>query len=209
MTNHTFMRSIRALIVAGGLFGAAPAAAGQMLILSEGTPIPYQVKLPVDWASAREDGALIVTDGNAAVLITAQFITEGEDEEALPGSEAEARQQLMDMILGSDSVLMGMLTDRFAASAGMDLSDGVREMRTLGGQRAAYLRGRYTADAKAGWNAEADEGWIDAYLTIKDGIAYILVFKVPGDDPAPYAPLFARIQESFVLAVEREFPPMQ
>ncbi len=192
MTKPTFMRSTLALIVASGLFGIAPAAAGQTLILSEGTSVPYQVKLPVDWGSAREDGVLIVGDGTAAVIITAQSLAEGDEEEPLPGSGAEASQQLIDMILSSDSVLMGMLTDQFASGAGMDLSDGVREMRTLGGQRAAYLRGRY--------NTDGEEGWIDAYLAIKDSVVYILAFRVPGDDPAPYASLFARIHESFVLA---------
>ncbi|HST61613.1 MAG TPA: hypothetical protein VLK84_23110 [Longimicrobium sp.] len=195
MTSHTFMRSILALVVAGGLFGTAPAAAGQALILSEGTPIPYQVKLPVDWGSVREDGVLIVGDGTAAVIITAQSLAEGDEEEPLPGSDAAASQQLIDMILSSDSVLMGMLTDQFATGAGMDLSDGVREMRTLGGQRAAYLRGRY--------NTDGEEGWIDAYLAIKNSVVYILAFRVPGDDPAPYAPLFTRIHESFVLANAR------
>ena len=195
MTKHTFMRSILAVAVIGGLFATAPAAAGQALILSEGTPIPYQVKLPVDWGSAKQDGVLIVGDGNAVVLITAQAIVADKEEEPLPGSDAEASQQLMNRILGSDSVMMGMLTDQFATGAGMDLSDGVREMRTLGGQRAAYLRGRY--------EAEGEKGWIDAYLVIKDGIVYLLAFRVPGNDPAPYAPLFTRIHESFVLANER------
>lgn len=69
----------------------------------------------------------------------------------------------------------------------------VREVRTFQGQRAGYISGRFDVEGK--------EGWMEAHITVREGVLYQLWFVVYGEDPAAYQPLFERVRDSLVFAL--------
>jgi hypothetical protein len=186
------LRSTLALALAGGLFATAPAAAAQTLVPLVGEPIPYQLSVPDGWEMEREDDEMLYVMGEEMMLLVAVSDLMAEEENPLPVSEAEARRIFTNMMLESDSLLLGLLDQGFTQGMGGQIMDPTREIRELGGERAGYLRGRIVADG--------EPGWVDVHLTMKDGIMYMLAFVVQGADIERFAPLMARIRESFVLA---------
>jgi hypothetical protein len=77
---------------------------------------------------------------------------------------------------------------------GGELREVVREIRRLGGRRAAYMR------ARIGDNGEG--GWLDVHVTAKDGFVYMLLFMGRGDRRAEHEPLRAHIRDSFAFPAE-------
>jgi hypothetical protein len=193
------MRLSLAATLAIALLGLAPAAPAQTLVSTVGDPIPYRIDLPGDWKITRlsRDApnatihALVAADGaNGSVAISAADLAARADRPA--DVEARMRRWMTESILGSDS-LMYAIMESSIASNGWKVQDAVREIRTLAGQRAAYMRGRF--------EARGMPVSFEMLLTVRDGIYYSIVSIVGmPDDYAAHAPLFARIRESFVLA---------
>jgi hypothetical protein len=147
-------------------------------------------------ASFRKGGlsntqVLTATRGRVMImLITSDLLAEQEN--PLPVSDAEARRMLTDMLLSSDSLLYGMMGQWNVTPSGEPrLRDAIREIRTLGGQKAAYMRGHV---AERGGSGE-----IEMHFTLKDGIMYFLMFAAEGSLGGNET-LFGRIRDSLVLA---------
>lgn len=193
-TATNFPRSILALTITGVLLGFAPAVPAQQFVPVVGTPIAYQVDLPVEWEVTREDEMLMAGDDVGGVMIAAQDALAGDDGRPLPASEARARRIRAERLMNADS-LLAAVAGMFVSDEEMEIRDVTREMRTLGGHQAVFVRG-HAAD-------DEGSGWFQVYLTIKDGVMYMLVCAVQGEDPTSYDQVFARIHESFVLADAR------
>lgn len=187
----------RAVLAAAfaALFGLAPGAAAQPFFPVVGVPIPYEVSLPVDWENVSDDEEMLMLSKDDALIIVAaaDLMAEEGDDDGGPMTDAELkeRRQFTQGLVGSDEMLLGML-DASLMSEGMEREGLVQEIRTLGGRRSAYMRGRVVEDGEA--------GWVEMYVTAKDGIMYMLAFIVQGPDTAPYDELFGRIHQSFALA---------
>lgn len=187
-----------------GLAPAAPAQSSPRLVSTVGNPIAYRIDLPGNWkvsreqqpASFRKGGTgstqvLTATRGRLmVVLVTADLLAEQQN--PLPVSDAEARRIMTDMVMSSDSLLYGMMRQWNVTPSGEPrLRDAVREIRTLGGQKSAYMRGRV---AERGASGE-----IEMHFTLRDGIMYFLSFAAEGGIGGNEA-LFGRIRDSLVLA---------
>jgi hypothetical protein len=198
------MRPSCLLVLACVVLGFAPAARAQTsapvpLTTTVGDPIPYRIDLPGDWKITRlsRDApnatihALVAADGaNGSVAISAADLAERADRPA--DVEARMRRWMTESILGSDSLMYAMMESSIASN-GWKVQDAVREIGTLAGQRAAYMRGRF--------EARGMPVSFEMHLTVRDGIYYSIVSIVGmPDDYAAHAPLFARIRDSFVLA---------
>jgi hypothetical protein len=156
-----------------------------------GSPLPYRIDLPRDWEINRgsETGnygeAYTLTAGNGSLMV---FLTVAD----LVETDDAVKRQTTDRNLRSDSFLRDAMRQTSASwrkSGGV--SELVQEIRTLGGQRAMYIRCRIVQDGKP--------HWLEMYGTVQDGIAYKLVTRAEGDDYAAHEPLFARIRQSLVL----------
>jgi hypothetical protein len=185
-------RSILALLLATVLLGVVPGAAAQALTPLVGDPVPYRVSLPAQAKISGPGDFLIAESGNLAVLIITVDMMEQEGGNRLPISDSEARRAMTNMFMGSDALLLGVL-DAAVRNQSAEVTDVVREIRTLGGQRSGYLRGR--TECSCGHPAI-----IEMHVTVKDGIAYTLMFAAHGEDLEQSEELIARIHESFVLA---------
>lgn len=198
------MRPSFAATLAIALLGLAPAAPAQTLVSTVGDPIPYRIDLPENWkvsreqqpASFRKGGmsnsqVLTATRGRVMVmLVTADLLAEQEN--PLPVSDAEARRMMTDMVMSSDSLLYGMMRQWNVTPSGEPrLRDAVREIRTLGGQKAAYMRGHVAE--------RGESGEIEMHFTLKDGIMYFLMFAAEGG-LGRNETLFERMRDSLVLA---------
>jgi hypothetical protein len=196
------MRLSCLLVLSWVVLGFAPAARAQTsapvpLTTTVGDSIPYRVGLPGDWKITRVSGnvsnarihALVAEDGETrAVTISAADLAARTDRPA-GVSMGQMRRMMTERILGSDSLMYEMLRGS-VASLGWKVQDAVREIRTLAGQRAAYMRGRFE-----------NEGMpvsLEMHLTMRDGIFYTVVAL--SDDHAAHEPLFTRIRDSLVLA---------
>jgi hypothetical protein len=134
---------------------------------------------------------LMVASERLMIIVGATDLMKGE-ENPFPVSQAEARRIMTNMVMGSDSLLFGLLggaADVMRKDA--ELRDVVTEIRTLGGQKSGYLRGRLVGD---------EPGRFEMSITLKDGIMYMLAFAAQGDDFEENEPLFARVRESLVFA---------
>jgi hypothetical protein len=161
-----------------------------------GTPIAYRISLPERWEITREDDVLTARQGPLTVVLGAMDMMK-DVEDPLPVSDGEARRIMTNMIMGSDSLLYAMMREVTQEEEGYRVTGTVRDIRSLAGQRAAYLKGRYEEDGEI--------GWAEAHITIKDGIMYMLMFTLEGGERteaefATHQPLFARIRDSFVPA---------
>jgi hypothetical protein len=193
-----------ALLGAVVLAPAAPAQTSARLVSTVGDPIPYRIDLPGNWkvsreqapgplrkAGARNAHVLTAARGGTMVMVIAMDLL-AEQENPLPVSDAEARRMLTGMLLGSDSLLYGMMDQWNVTPSGEPrLRDAVREIRTLGGQRAAYMRGRI--------NERGAAGELEVHFTVRDGIAYFLMFAAE-NSLGRNETLFGRIRDSLVLA---------
>lgn len=195
------------LSFAAALLGAAialahPASAQRApsLLTTVGTPFPYRIELPRNsvivrggrTVSSREVHSLVARSGDLVVVVQTVDLMEGDARRAPGISDAQMRRIMTDMVLSSDSLLHGVMQ---SASALMDksgeISAPVREIRTLAGQRAAYMSGRVERDGML--------LRFEMHLTVQDGIMYVLMTMSPDKRYASHEPLFARIRESLVL----------
>lgn len=177
------------------LFCLAPGAAAQQLFPVVGLSVAYEVSLPVDWEKIGEEEDMLMLGKDDAVIIVAAadlMAEEGEDDGGpMTDAELKERRRFTQTLVGSDEMLLGMLNAGMA-SDGLQNEGLVQEIRTLGGRRSAYMRGRVVEDGES--------GWVEMYVTARDGIMYMLAFIVQGQDMAAYDELFGRIHQSFVLA---------
>jgi hypothetical protein len=196
------MRLSSLLVLSWVVLGFAPAARAQTsapvpLTTTVGDSIPYRVGLPGDWKVTRLSmnssnfrvHVLVAEGGDTlAVAISATDLAAQVDRPA-GVSLGQMRRMMTERILGSDSLMYGMIRES-VANRGWEVQDEVREIRTLAGQRAAYMRGRS--------ESEGMPVSFEMHVTMRDGIVYAIVAM--SDDHAAREPLFARIRESFVLA---------
>lgn len=191
------LRCTLALTFAASVTGPAPAAA-QTLVLRVGDPIPYRVDLPAVAMVTTRNHVLRAISANFIVEVSAVDMLPQFDRQALPTSDAEARRVLTSTYTDSDSLLFGLLHQNLR-SQNEELVEEAREIRTLGGERSGYLRGRITCTC-------GTELRVETHATVKDGIAYILTFVSPVEAAGLNQPVWARIRDSFVPA---EAPPAQ
>jgi hypothetical protein len=161
-----------------------------------GTTVAYRVGIPTRW-ELREDGEkLMASNGRVMVILGAQDLVTGEKELDLPVSSAEKRRILTTMILGSDSLLLGLM-DRMAETATekprLRCSQLAREVRELAGQHAGYMS--LACESELGESSR-----LDTWFTVKDGVMYILVCAAETKAYAANELLFNRVRESLVLA---------
>lgn len=182
------LRPFLTLAVAAALPAAAPAVAAQNLVTAVGEPFAYRVDLPAGAELVRDGHFLTAETKNVYVLVGSVDMV-AEAERQLPVSEQESRRIMTNVFMGSDSLLLGLL-DEGMRQRNVHLAGIVREIRTLGGQRAGYVRGRIDQSRNA--------PWLEAYVTVKDGIMYMLVFTAvrPGER---FSTLAARVHGSFIL----------
>jgi hypothetical protein len=161
-----------------------------------GNPITYRISLPERWEITREDDVLYARQGPLTVVLGAMDIVRMVKDPP-PASEAEERRIMTNMVMGSDSLLYDLMREATREEEGYRVTGIMHDIRSLAGQRAAYMRGRYEEDGET--------GWAEAHFTMKDGIAYMLMFTLEGSERteaefATYEPLFTRIRDSLVLA---------
>jgi hypothetical protein len=178
-------------VFAAALAGLAPAAAAQDLVPVEGAPIAYRIGVPVGWASSNENGNLTFGHEDAVIIVSATDLV-GLQESPPPVTEESRRRILTQRFMGSDSIMMALMTRVASRAAALEQEGLVKEIRTLGGQRAAYLRDRQVQNGVTRWR--------QAYITVKDAVMYLLVFVVQDSDPDKHKDLFDRVHQSFVLA---------
>lgn len=190
----SFLRSTAAFALACAAAGLAPAAQAQKLAPIVGDPVPYSVSLPEGWTTEEDEEMLYMysDDEDFLIMTAAQDLVAGEEEPMGGMPEADARRFLTTMIMSSDSLLLQMLEMGLMSQGELKMRDVIKEIRTLGGERAAYMAGRV--------EMEGEEGWMQLHVTMKDGIMYILGFVGKASSAAEREPLMARIRESFVLA---------
>lgn len=155
-------RSVLAAALVALPFGLAPAAAAQDLVPVQGAPIAYRVSLPgPGWETSNENGSLTVGREDVMIIVSATDLVSLQQRPQTV-SEAQYRSILTQRFMASDSVMMALMT-RVVANA-RSLEQGlVKEVRTLGGQRAAYIRERQA-------QSNGEPRWHQAYLTVKDGV---------------------------------------
>jgi hypothetical protein len=181
-------RTLLALLLAAALLGLAPSTAAQKLTPTVGHPIAYRVSLP-SGAEINDNGETLTAETeNMIVFVGAVDLVAGQDK-PLPVSDGESRRIMTSLFMGSDSLLFGLIDHSFREHD-VDLTGAVREIRTLGGHRAAYVRGEFQENGEA--------AWMEVHLTVKDGIMYLLIVGGMRDNAS--VALASRIRESFVLA---------
>lgn len=189
-----------ALISAALVFAPAASAQGPSLLTSVGSPYPYRIDLPRDCrldrgsrtVSNREVHSLTAGSRDLVVVVQTVDLMEGGAHRAPGISDPQMRRILTDMVTSSDSLLHGIMQSASALmSKSGEIQDPVREIRTLAGQRAAYMSGRVETDGIL--------LRFEMHLTVQDGIMYVLMTMAPSKRYAAHEPLFARIRDSLVL----------
>lgn len=176
------------------LSGLAPAAAAQPLATIQGSSIGYRVDLPAGWEKSGGDDMLMVGRGDVIISVSATDLV-ALQKTPQPVSVAEQRRIYTQRFMDSDSAMMALMAG-VAERLRLEPDGRMLEVRTLGGQRAAYVRGRPVQNRALGSS--------QAYLTVKDGILYLLSFIALDNNPGRHQDLFDRVHQSFVLA---EAPP--
>ncbi len=192
---RTFRIRTHAVLAAAfaALAGTAQAAAAQDLAPLTGTPVAYQVGMPVPaWELLRNDEEMMQVGTADAVIIASAWdlLAQEQRNPAIP--DHIHRTIVTNQWMDSDSLLMARVAEALSSTGNLQAEGRVEEMRTLGGERAAYMRTQ--------WEREGDTGWAQAYVTVKDGIMYMLVHVVAGADADKYGEIFGRVHQSFVLA---------
>ena len=185
----------RAVLAAAfaALFSVAQGAAAQELTTVTGTPIAYRIGLPVpDWQLQRNDAEMLMVGTTDAVIIASAWDLMANEQRHAALPEDLHRRIVTERFMGSDSTLLAGVAEALANAGTLQPDGQVAEIRTLGGERAGYMR--------AQWVRNGDTGWAHAYMTVKDGIMYALLYVVGGTDADKYKELVDRVQQSFVLA---------
>lgn len=185
---NTLRRS--GILLVAALFGAAPAARAQELVPRTGSVVPYQIGLPAGARITDNGESLMARTEDVLISVTAGDLLAPGDARGGP-AEVEARRALTNRVMGSDSFLVAVIDQNLAAQ-NIRLGDRTTEVRTLGGERAMYAAGRF--------NLEGEPSWMGIYLTVKDGIAYILIIAREGEDEAEFQSFASRVHASFTLA---------
>lgn len=163
-----------------------------------GSPIAYQIGLPRGWEVSRKSGMMFAQSKVAVVIAHARDLLDDTGRE-LP--EAETRRVMTAMMMGSDSTVFGLMRlINSQIGEGRDLRDVTYAMGTLGGERAGLM---------SGWMQMPGAGRMrmEMYLTVRDGIAYVLLFMVQDSRFEAHRPLFTRVRDSFVPAPSPTFSP--
>jgi hypothetical protein len=171
-------RGVLAAALLALLFGVAPGAAAQDLVPVVGAPIAYRVEVPDQgWTRSGDDGMLTVGRNDAMIIVSVMDLATLQQRPASV-SESQYRTTLTQRFMASDSVMMALMTRVVSRAPALEREGLVQEARTLGGQRAAYIRDRQVQNGTTRWR--------QAYLTVKGGIMYMLVFVVQDTDPDKY-----------------------
>jgi hypothetical protein len=178
-----------ALAFAGALFGFASAPTGRKLAVRTGAPIPFRIALPEEAEVVSGPGVLSTRFGEVLVVAAAKDMMQGEEEGHM-ARESLARRVLDGFIMRSDPLLYALLDEELVRRQ-LELPNAVRRIGTLGRQRAACLRSRFSHGGT--------DAWLEMHATVQDGIMYMLTFTVLSGDLAPHEALLARIHESFEL----------
>lgn len=211
------MRLSPALPLLAALLACASGAPAQSspastpLVPHTGSPLAYRIGFPSGWKVEREgvnvsqqaqvqggntvrvrfEGeALIAERGTGYIQLLVSDVVPAQPSD-MPVSWAEKRRIVTNTILSSDSLLFGLLANT-ARGLGTGFRDVVREIRTLGGQRAGYLSGLLVQPGL--------QSRTEIYVTVKDGIVYVMIFAETDSRFAAREPLFARVRDSLVFA---------
>jgi len=207
------MRLPFAAALLGAALVLAPPASAQdapSLLTSVGSPLPYRIDLPRDWEITRRSQTLptgtvhvlAAASGDLSVAVLASDLVEGSQDRPSGAPEAKTRRIVTEMFAKSDSLLLGIMR----ATTGVMKKDArvrdvVQEIRSLGGQRAAYMRARVERDGES--------RTVEMHAAVKDGVMYVLVTTVEGGERAAHEPLFARIRDSLRFAAVDDAPAIQ
>lgn len=194
MRIHMDFLCFSVMVLGAGSCGAAPTAGAQELVPRVGARIPYRVGLPAR-AQVEDDGRTLAawTDFAIVMVDVVDLMEEEQGSQEAVASEPEARRIMTDIILDSDSLLL-RVRDDVLGERKMELREVVTEFRTLDGQRAAYVGGRFSHVGAA--------GWIEVYVSIKDAVVYTLGIVRGGDDREAFESLARRIHASFRMPDE-------
>lgn len=196
------------------LLASAASAQSAPLVPHTGSSLAYRIGFPGGWKVGREDLSATRDVQVAAGRITNTVRVEVRGEQlsatrgaalitlvttdllpiknpAVPTSWAEQRRIMTASVMGSDSLLFGLLANA-ARRLGPGFTNAVREMRTLGGQRAGYMSGLHSV--------RGDEARMECYVTVSDGVMYFMFFADADSRFAAQEPLFARVRDSLVFA---------
>jgi hypothetical protein len=191
---HMSRIRVRAVLAAAfvALFGVVPRAAAQDFTTVTSAPVGYRVDVPVEWQLQRNDAEMLMVGTTDAVIIASAWDLMANEQRHAALPEDFHRRIVTERFMGSDSTLLAGVAEALANAGTLQPDGQVAEIRTLGGERAGYMR--------AQWVRNGDTGWAHAYMTVKDGIMYALLHVVGGTDPDKYKELVDRVQQSFVLA---------
>jgi hypothetical protein len=193
------MRIASAAALLGAALAVSPARAQPApyipLMQYVASPIPYRISLPRRWRLAESKEMVRASSRDALlIVVAADVLRDGDADPSLP--EAERRRIVTRGLLGPDSVLTGMVGEmmkKVAPGSAGGCTGVVREVRELNGIRAGFFGGLC-----AGMLREPVR--LEAYLTVKDAVMYLLVYGAAPDAFAAHRRLFARVRESLVLA---------
>jgi hypothetical protein len=193
------MRTLPVLTLLCSALAAAPAhgqrSSNSPLREHVGTPVAYRVGIPVRWELKEDGDKLTATNGRVMLVLGARDLVTNKVESKLPVSDAESRRILTNMFMSSDSLLLGLMdriTEQVMEERGVRCSQVTREVRELAGQHAGFH------SLRCGEGREAAR--LDTWVTVKDGVMYMLVYAGEPKDYAANEPLFDRVRQSLVLA---------
>lgn len=173
--------------------GVSPAR--RKLVVRVGDPIPYRVAVPEDAEIETAPGRLSARTWDISVVAFA--LDAWADEEPPSALGFPARAFFSVAVMGDDAMLFKLVEEELEIRK-LQLEDVVRRIGRLGGQDAAHVRGRYD-------NGGA-QAWVDTYLTVKNGVLYMLSFTVLRGVLNPYDRVLARIHGSFELPEQYPAP---
>ena len=155
-----------------------------------GAPIAYRIGVPRGWDVQRKTNGLTATRRPAVMTFNAIDMVRAATIDPRM-TEADARREMTAIVMGSDSATFHTMR-RIMEMGGqaVPLRDVAYEIRTLGGERAGYMTG-WSEDPDA--PAEFARARWERYLTVKDGIAYMLFFIVPDSRHEELKPVLGRI----------------
>ncbi|HVG45747.1 MAG TPA: hypothetical protein VM890_13495 [Longimicrobium sp.] len=161
-----------------------------------GTSVGYRVGIPERWELKEEGEELTATNGRVTLFLGVRDLVTEKRESRLPVSPAESRRIMTNFFMGSDSLLLGLM-DRMRVEMmeerGVHCTQLTREVRELAGQHAGFLSLRCDRGRR-------ESVRFDSWLTVKDGVAYLLMYLGEPKDHAANEPLFDRVRQSLVLA---------
>ena len=167
-----------------------------------GEAVPYRIGFPRGWQLRHEPaglpGGMVVASSRGeealVMIVAADLFVKGAGSSA---SEAERRESMTRAIMEPDSLFrrLAQYPEGLARTNQGRLEGVVREIRTLGGQRAGYFSARLVHPS-----APEDPQKIEVLLTVQDGVVYMVYTMVEEKLAGRYEPALAAVRESLVLA---------